>query len=125
MEIFMQDIEEDPEIRQNVNLFRDDDVIERLNAQMSKLDLGGKGDENDEPKKSPIGQALDAGTATVGNEQRKVVKGARKTTKGKVIQEQEEKARKQQEKFLKLQYPKADDEEDDWESDVEEDFPHV
>jgi len=32
MEIFMQDIEEDPEIRQNVNLFRDDDVIERLNA---------------------------------------------------------------------------------------------
>jgi hypothetical protein len=87
MEIFMQDIEEDPEIRQNVNLFRDDDVIERLNAQMSKLDLGGKGDENDEPKKSPIGQALDSGTATIGNEQRKVLKGARKTTKGKVIQE--------------------------------------
>lgn len=92
---------------------------------MSKLDLGGKGDDKDEPKKSPIGQALDSGTATVGNEQRKIVKGARKTTKGKVIQEQEEAARKQQEKFLKLQYPKADDEEDDWESDVEEDFPHV
>jgi len=47
MEIFMQDIEEDPEIRKNVDLFRDDDVIERLNAKMAKLDLAGKEDDND------------------------------------------------------------------------------
>jgi len=91
----LQDIEEDPEIRQNVNLYRDDDAIDRLNKKMASLDLKeGRTTELDELNKSPIGQALDAGTATVGNEPRKILKGARKTTKGRALEEAAEAARK-------------------------------
>ena len=61
---FLQDIEEDPEIRQNVNLYRDEDVIEQLESQMAKMNLKETEDKED-PKKSPMMQALDKGSAKV------------------------------------------------------------
>jgi hypothetical protein len=40
----LQDIEDDPEYRANFNLYKDDDVIGELEAQISKMTL-------DEPSK--------------------------------------------------------------------------
>ena len=76
---FLDDIEEDPEIRANVNKYKDEDVIEEL---LGKLSLNPT-EKKDDVKKSPMLDALDKGEAKVDGQQRKVVKGARKTAQGK------------------------------------------
>lgn len=78
---------------------------------------------NDQAKKSPIGTALDNGSATVSGKDRKVVKAARKTAQGKQNEGQAEAARKKDELMFKATLKKQE-EDSDWES-VEEDFPHV
>ena len=76
---FLDDIEEDPEIRANVNKYKDEEVIEEL---LGKLSLNPT-EEKLDVKKSPMLDALDKGEAKVEGQQRKVVKGARKTAQGK------------------------------------------
>ena len=80
--MFMQDIEEDPEMRQNIDLFRvsvyqviltfivvqDDDVIAELEAEMAKMDLEKKPKSED---KLPVAGG------------RNIVKVERKSKEGK------------------------------------------
>lgn len=46
----MQDIEEDPDMRANINLYKDTDVINELEAQFANMGLSDKKDDY----KSPI-----------------------------------------------------------------------
>jgi nonsense-mediated mRNA decay protein 3 len=39
MEIFMQDIEEDPELRQQIDIYKNDDIIAELEKKIAGLDL--------------------------------------------------------------------------------------
>jgi len=68
----MNDIEEDPELRANINLYKDDDVINELEKQLAAMTI-------DETKKSPIGEALEKGSATVQGKDRKIIKASRLT----------------------------------------------
>lgn len=61
---FLQDIEEDPEMRANINLYKDDDVIASLERQLGGLNLTEGNPAN--TGKSPADAALDRGEATVG-----------------------------------------------------------
>ena len=122
----MNDIEEDPELRANINLYKvsflslnfskNESVIDELEKQLAGLKI------ETEPKKSPIGEALDKGSATIAGQERKLVKAARKTTKGKQNSEVSESQRIKDKELFKATLKKDDD--SDWES-VEEDFPHV
>lgn len=123
----MQDIEEDPEMRQNIMLFKDEEVIDELEKQLAGLTL----DDKTPTAKSPLQDAQEKGSVQVGTEQRKVVTADRKTKQGQVNAKlAEEKRRKNKELFratLKKQTEGAaddSDEGDEWE-DIEEDFPHV
>ena len=120
---FLDDIEEDPEIRANVNKYKDEDVIEEL---LGKLSLNPT-EKKDDVKKSPMLDALDKGEAKVDGQQRKVVKGARKTAQGKQIQKEAEEQRKKEKALQMAQFKQKGEGEDDsdWESDLEEDFPHM
>ena len=62
-------------MRANINLYKDDDVIGQLEAQLGGLSL------NDGPKsgKSPNDLALDSGKASIGGQERKVVKAKRQS----------------------------------------------
>ena len=42
---FLEDIEEDPEMRQNINLYKDDNVIEALEKQLGGLNLKDEQEE--------------------------------------------------------------------------------
>lgn len=71
----MKDIDEDPEMRANINLYRDDDVINALEQQLGSLSLT----EGQSSIKSPADAALEKGTTKVGTQERKVVKVKRGT----------------------------------------------
>lgn len=120
---FLQDIEEDPEMRQNINLYRDDDVIGELEKQLQAMSLN-----TEAASKSPIDQALDKGSANVGGQERKVIKAKRTTDKGKKSQKEQETLRKKDADLFKATLKKKGqdnpDDDSDW-TDVEEDFPHV
>lgn len=79
---FLQEIEEDPEMRQNINLYKDDDVVAMLEKQLNSMTL----EEKMASGKSPSDAALDAGEAKVGNTVRKVVKARRTTDKARIEQ---------------------------------------
>jgi nonsense-mediated mRNA decay protein 3 len=64
---FLQDIEEDPEMRANINLYKDEAVIAELEKRLAGLDLDEKA------KKSPLMEAMEKGGAVVGGKERKVV----------------------------------------------------
>lgn len=70
-EQFLQDLEDDPELRANVNLYKDDDVIGELEAQIANMAL------DDKPSKLKA----DLESGTIGG--RKVKTAARKTAIGK------------------------------------------
>ena len=78
--MFLQDIEDEPEFRAHMNIYRNDDVIAQLEKKIQNLDLEEK---KVEIRKSPLQQDLDAGIAKVEGKERKVVKGSRKTNDGK------------------------------------------
>lgn len=67
----MQDIEEDPEMRAHINIYKDEDVIAELEKKLAGLDLEGTA------KASPISEAMEQGTAVVAGQERKVVAGKR------------------------------------------------
>lgn len=48
MEMFMRDIEEEPELRQQIDLYRNEDIIGELERKIAQLDL------EDTVKKSPL-----------------------------------------------------------------------
>jgi len=70
----LQEIEEDPELRANINLYRDDDVINQLEQQLGAMTLA---EGASQVGKSPNDAALERGTAMVGKTERKVVKAKR------------------------------------------------
>lgn len=114
-------------MRQNIMLFKDEEVIDELEKQLAGLTL----DDKTPTAKSPLQDAQEKGSVQVGTEQRKVVTADRKTKQGQVNAKlAEEKRRKNKELFratLKKQTEGAaddSDEGDEWE-DIEEDFPHV
>lgn len=84
MQDFMNDIEEDPELRQSVMLYKDQPVIDELEAQMAKMSL------NKTQNKSPIGEALEKGKATVGSSERNIVSVKRQTAAGEQLKEDKE-----------------------------------
>jgi nonsense-mediated mRNA decay protein 3 len=103
-EEFLQDLEEDPELRSSINMYKDKKVIEELESKLSGLSLGDKASE----------------IATMGKieKKKKIVKAKRKTEKG-------EKMRKEKEEYdtkTKMYVVATKDEE---ESDFEDDFPAV
>ena len=59
-EYFLRDLEDDPELRANVGLYRDDDVMAELEAKIAKMGI------NDEPSK--LSGDLKKGVANVGGE---------------------------------------------------------
>jgi hypothetical protein len=121
-QMFLQDIEEDPELRQQIDLYRNDDVINELEKKLAGMNL-------EEQKKSQIQSAIDSGKGKVGKDERKIVKGARKTEEGRLKHAESEESRKREEALIKATMrekgEKGEDEDDDgWDS-VEEDFPHI
>ena len=59
-EYFLRDLEDDPELRANVGLYRDDDVMAELEAKIAKMGI------DDEPSKQSTD--LKKGVANVGGE---------------------------------------------------------
>ena len=132
---FLRDIEEDPEMRANINMYRDDDVINQLESQMGALTL--KESAPAAVEKSPNDAALSKGVVKVGVKERKIVKAKRSTEKAKIEQKRQEAIRKKDNELFKASFnqkkqsnqgeaAEVDDDEDDsdWE-DVEEDYPGV
>ena len=102
-EYFLQDLEDDPELRANVNLYKDDDVIKQLEAQIGNLKL------DDEPANG-----------------REIKKAVRKTEKGKEMAEETAEERAKNKAIIKASIAKKeeDGEGSGWES-VEEDAPAI
>ena len=122
---FLQEIEEDPELRANINLYRDDDVINQLEQQLNSLSL-----TEGKPGLSPSDVALQKGSVEVDGQTRKVVKAKRTSAESMREQKKLEAQRKRDAEIFKASLkPKkpvaaADDDDSDWES-VEEDYPGV
>jgi hypothetical protein len=122
-ELFLQDIEDDPDFRANVNLYKDDDVIGQLEAQIGNMNL-------DDTKESSLKTVLDKGIKLTAGEERPVKKAVRKTAIGKAIQHQSEKQRQKSEMISKANMKSNNemklnkDDESDWES-AEEDAPTI
>jgi hypothetical protein len=92
-EYFLRDLEDDPELRANVGLYRDDDVMAELEAKVAKMGI------SDEPSK--LKSELKKGSANVGGEVREIKSAVRKTAIGKASAYQQEKARKHAEAVFK------------------------
>jgi len=90
-EHFLQDLEDDPELRANVNLYKDDDIIGQLEAKIGKMTL----------EDSSLKQDLAKGSSNIGGQERKVSTGVRKTAIGKAKAFQEEKQRQQSDLLIK------------------------
>jgi len=75
-ELFLQDLEDDPEYRANVNLYKDDEAIAELEAGMGSLSLN-------QNEKSAFGKAMKDGVTNVQGEERVVKQAVRKTEAGK------------------------------------------
>lgn len=103
-EEFLREIEEDPELRSTINMYKDKKNIDELEAKLASMNLGDK--------------TKDIAKMTTHMTKKKVVKVKRKTQKGKEMQQ------KKEEDDTKTNLYIAATKEDD-ESDVEEDFPAV
>ena len=112
----MEDIEDDQELRANVNLYRDDDVIAALEAQMGQMTL--------DEKASNFDKDLKIGVTKVAGEERKVKAAKRKTAEGKNKQQLTEQQRAHFDKIQKANEKQKDEEDSDWES-CEDDAPVI
>ncbi len=65
-------------MRSNINLYKDEDVINQLEKQLQSMTL------EKQPEKSPADAALDRGQIKKGGQTRKVVKAKRTTDAEKV-----------------------------------------
>lgn len=77
--MFLQDIEEEPELRQQIDLFRNDDIIKQLESKLAGMDLNEE--EAKEKAKAATKNAKEE--AKSKKNERKVVKPVRKTKEGK------------------------------------------
>lgn len=118
-EYFLRDLEDDPELRANVNLYKDDDIMAELEAKVAKM--GIHDEETSNYKKE-----LNKGEVNVGGQKRIVKSAVRKTAIGKARAHQEEKARLHSEAVFKASLKTKEDVDDasSWES-VEEDAPAI
>ena len=118
-ELFLQDIEDDPEFRASVNLYKNDDIIRQLEAKVNSMSL------NDMP--STLKDDLDKGVSKTTGQEREVKTAVRKTAIGKAIQHQSEKQRQQSQQFIKANMKTIEEKGDgdsEWES-AEEDAPAI
>jgi hypothetical protein len=97
-------------------------VIKELEKKLAGMDL-------EEAKKSQVQSAIDSGKGKVGKDERKIVKGTRKTDEGRLKHAESEETRKREEAIIKATLKDknekgAEDDEEGWDS-VEEDFPHI
>jgi hypothetical protein len=120
---FLQDIEEDPELRAQIDLYKNEDVINELEKKLAGMNI------EEEAKKSNVQAAIDSGKKQVGGDERKIVKGARKTEGGRLKHAESEESRKREEALIKATLKEKHEkgegvDEDGWDS-VEEDFPHI
>jgi hypothetical protein len=118
--MFIQDIEEDPELRQQIDLYRNDEVINELEKKLAGMTI---------EEKSAVAKTLDSGKKTVGTEERKVVKGTRKTHEGRQRQAESEEIRRKEEALIKASLKQKSGAAEDCDSEddgsIEEDFPHI
>ena len=103
-EEFLRDLEEDPELRQNINIYKNKKVMDDLEDKLSKMNLKDKAQEINDMTKEV-------------NKKVKV-KAVRKTEKGKQLMKEKEENEAKSKMMIKAI---ADDDE----SDLEEDFPAV
>lgn len=103
-EEFLRQLEEDPELRQSVNLYPDQGIMSELEKKFSSMNL--------EEKKQELGDANKL------IKKKKIVKAKRKTDKGKELQTKAEENKKKVKMYMTAV-------KDDDESDLEEDFPAV
>ena len=118
-QMFIQDIEEDPEMRGQIDLFKNEEVINELEKKLANMGIN--------EDKSQVQSALDKGKVKVGADERKVVKAVRKTDEGRQKHAESEESRKKEEALIKatLKAKQENDSDDEgWES-VEEDYPHI
>lgn len=54
MDLFLQDIEEEPELRQQINIYKDEDIIKELESKIGGLTL----DDKDQKASKPFKQAV-------------------------------------------------------------------
>ena len=111
----MQDIEEDPELRGQIDLYKNEDVIRELEKKMAGIDLD---------KQSTVATTLEKGKGKVAGEERRVAKGARKTEQGRQKQAESEETRKKEEALIKATLKQGGDD-SDGDGSVEGDYPHV
>jgi hypothetical protein len=95
--MFMQDIEEDPELRGQIDLYKNEEVINELEKKLAGMNL----EQQLASDKSKTQQELDAGLTKVGSEERRLAKGNRKTQEGKQKQAETEESRKKNEAIIK------------------------
>ncbi len=118
-EMFIQDIEEDPELRQQIDLFKNEDVIKELEKKMAGIDL-------DKPEKREEAKAVPAGKGD-----RKIVKAARKTDEGRQRQAESEEAIRKEKALIKATLKEkatakgGQGESDSDDGSIEEDYPHI
>ena len=72
--MFLQDIEEDPELRPQIDLYRNDDIIKQLESKLAGMDLNKPVEEEVKEIAKP---------STDPKNERKTVKVVRKTKEGK------------------------------------------
>ena len=115
----MRDLEDDPELRANINLYKDDDIMAELESKMQSMGL-------DEVEPSQLSKDLNKGTAKVAGQEREIKSAVRKTAIGKAKAYQMEKERQKSEALYKasLNMREEVDDDSDWES-VEEDAPAI
>jgi len=103
-EEFLRDLEEDPELRANINIYKNEKVMNELEAKMSNMDLKDKT------------QAIKDMTKEMNK--KKILQAKRKTAKGKQLKQEKEEAEKKAKLLIQATV-------DENESDLEEDFPAV
>lgn len=103
-EQFLQDLEEDPEMRSTINMYKDQKAIDDLEGKLNSLSLNDKTKEIHE-----INKLI---------KKKKILKVKRKTKKGEELKKQNEENDAKTKMLMKA--IKEDDE-----SDLEEDFPAI
>lgn len=104
LEEFLRDLEEDPELRSTINIYKDKKVMDELETKLAGLNLSEK--------------AQEIGDMSKLIKKKKIVKAKRKTEKGKELKQEKDENDTKTKMYLKGI-------KDDDESDVEEDFPAV
>lgn len=103
-EEFLQDLEEDPELRSQINLYKNKKIMEELENKLARVAL------NDKIKEIKDGNKV--------IQKKKVLTAKRKTDKGEQLQKEKAENDKKTKEFMAAIV-------DDDESEVEEDFPAV